>query len=167
MPKFTDPPGSPPVTPLPAPQTEAVLPSKAPMPVPVKRDSLINRSGSPSPVSANLFRSRSPSPANEPKASLSRSPSTQSGYIRGPRTSRGPRAPGGSNVGSLVSNMNRNSMTGSPPAPGYNRLSSSSSSRPQSMVGAIGRDTRARGIGQTQALSRRTMASDAEDEVVQ
>jgi hypothetical protein len=162
MPKFTDPPESPPATPQPQP----VVPTHQIKPVPVKRDSLINRSNSPSPNTPS-FRSRSPSP-DEPHTSLSRSPSTQAGYVRGPRTSRGPRAPGGSNVSSMVSSLNRNSMTGSPPpSSGYKRLSPGSSSRPQSMVGAVAQDTRAKGIGRTQALSRRTMASDAEDEVVQ
>jgi hypothetical protein len=168
MPNFADPPVSPPATP--PPETEVVPPasqSRPPSSVPVKRDSLINRSNSPSPGITKLG-SRSPSPADEPKTSLSRSGSGQYGYVRGPRTSRGPRAPGGSNVSSMVSNMNRNSMGGSPPAaPSYKRVSASSSSRPQSMVGAVAQDTRARGVGRTQALSRRTMASDAEDEVVQ
>jgi len=167
MPNFVDPPVSPPATP--PPETEVVPPmpqNKPQTPVPVKRDSLINRSNSPSPGATNL-RSRSPSPTNEPKASLSRSSSAQSSYVRGPRLSRGPRAPGGSNVSSMVSSMNRNSMSGSPPpAPSYKRQTANTS-RPQSMVGAVAQDTRAKGISRTQALSRRTMASDAEDEVVQ
>ena len=158
MPKFVDPPVSPPATPPPPPETDIVPPtpqSRPPTSVPVKRDSLINRSSSPSASAARLG-SRSPSPADEPKTSLSRSGSGQYGYVRGPRTSRGPRPPGGSNVSSMVSSMNRNSMGGSPPAaPSYKRLSASS------------QDSRARGVGRTQALSRRTMASDAEDEVVQ
>jgi len=67
----------------------------------------------------------------------------------------------------MVSSLNKNSVGGSPTAPSYKRQSVGSSTRPQSMVGAVAQDTRARGIGRTQALSRRTMASDAEDEVVQ
>ena len=169
MPTFAEPPVSPPATP-PPPQPDVVpsAPQSKPTPVPVKRDSLINRSNSPSPATAFL-RSRSPSPSDEtltPQASLSRSGSAQSGYVRGPRTSRGPRAPGG-NVSSMVSSMNRSSMGGPPSsAPSYKRLSGSPS-RPQSMVGTVAQDSRARGIGRTQALSRRTMASDAEDDVVQ
>jgi hypothetical protein len=167
MPKFTDPPESPPTTPQPQSVVPSTVPTHQIKPVPVKRDSLINRSNSPSPGTPS-FRSRSPSPADEPQTSLSRSPSNQAGYVRGPRTSRGPRAPGGSNVSSMVSSLNRHSMTGSPPpSSGYKRLSPGSSSRPQSMIGAVAQDTRAKAIGRTQALSRRTMASDAEDEVVQ
>jgi hypothetical protein len=167
MPNFVDPPVSPPATPPP----EAVTPTpqSKPTPVPIKRDSLINRANSPSPGAA-MFRSRSPSPSDEAlntKASLSRSSSGQgSGYVRGPRASHGPRPPGGG-VASMVSSLNKNSVGGSPTAPSYKRQSVGSSTRPQSMVGAVAQDTRARGIGRTQALSRRTMASDAEDEVVQ
>jgi hypothetical protein len=170
MPNFDGLPVSSPATPPLRPQTEVIPPtpqSKPATPVPVKRDSLINRSISPSLGAAN-FRSRSPSPSDNSRASLSRSSSGQSGYVRGPRASHGPRAPGSSNVSSMVSNLNRTSVGGSPSsAPSYKRLSAGSPSRPQSMAGAVAQDARVRGIGRTQALSRRTMASDAEDEVVQ
>jgi hypothetical protein len=165
MPNFVEPPVSPPATP--PPESEVAPPTPQQTPVPIKRNSLINRSNSPSPGIA-ILRSRSPSPTNEAKVNLSRSSSGQGSYVRGPRLSRGPRAPGGSNVSSVVSSLNKNSMGGSPPpAPSYKRQSATSSSRPLSMVGAVAQDTRAKGIGRTQALSRRTMASDAEDEVVQ
>ena len=87
--------------------TEANLPptpQNKPTPVPVKRDSLITRSNSPS-VAAVKRLSRSPSPSandealNSAGASVSRSGSAQSGYVRGPRISRGPRS---SNVSTLV-----------------------------------------------------------------
>lgn len=82
---------------------------------------------------------------------------------------RGPRAPAGSNVGagnvgSIISNLNRNSvgsppspgMGGRPGSPGYKRLSSpSGNGRPVSV------------LGRNAAFSRRTMASDAEDDVVE
>jgi hypothetical protein len=61
------------------------------------------------------------------------------GGVRGPRMTRGPRAPSG-NVGNLVQNINRTSMSGSPVG-----------GRPPSVGGRF---------------QRRTMASDAEDEVV-
>ncbi|KAH6916179.1 RhoGAP and Fes/CIP4 domain-containing protein [Coprinopsis sp. MPI-PUGE-AT-0042] len=76
------------------------------------------------------------------KAALSRHGSSDAtgrgGGVRGPRITRGPRAPSG-NVGNLVQNINRTSMSGSPVG-----------GRPPS----VGR------------FQRRTMASDAEDEVV-
>ncbi|KIK60405.1 hypothetical protein GYMLUDRAFT_73852 [Collybiopsis luxurians FD-317 M1] len=108
-----------------------------------------SRTSSPSPKVA----SRSPSPPADQtlsnvKSSISRS---SSGGVRGPRIARGPRAPGGSAGG------HRGSITGSPPtptSPGAKRLSGGGGSRPSSV------------LGRSSAFSRRTMASDAEDEVV-
>jgi hypothetical protein len=127
-------------------------------------------------VSAREFDSRSPSPsvtsANEDivlgtgKASIRRAGSGDSSrsatITRGPRIAKGPRAPGGS-VSSMVQNLNRNSMTGSPgPTSGgvgaraVNRLSGGSPvKRPASIVGRS-----------AAGFQRRTMASDAEDDVV-
>ena len=100
------------------------------------------------------------------KSSISRSGSAQSQPtgMRGPRLARGPRAtPGGGSVQNLVQNLNRNSV-GSPPvgttpgSPGVkvNRLSGSPVRRPSSIVGRSAAGS----------FSRRTMASDAEDDVV-
>lgn len=107
-------------------------------------------------------------PEDEPiagagRVTLSRSgsaqqhPSQQQAPVRGPRISRGPRAApggGGGNVGSMVANLNRNSISqSSPPAPaspqGFKRLSTGSGV-----------------LGKAAAFQRRTMASDAEDELV-
>ena len=123
-------------------------------------------SSSPSPTK---FGSRSPTPPDDGvlssgKASLSRNTSGQSAVVRGPRITRGPRASGG-NVSSLVSSLNRNSNSGAPagtsppkssPIRNVNRLSGSQSPvrRPSSV------------LGRSSAFSRRTMASDAEDEIV-
>ncbi|KAG7093658.1 hypothetical protein E1B28_007320 [Marasmius oreades] len=104
----------------------------------IKRTSTSSRSGSPVPSSPE-----------ENKSSIARS---SSGGVRGPRITRGPRAPGGGNVSSLVSNINRTTTTS--PTPSYKRLSGSPSRRPSSV------------LGRSSAFSRRTMASDAEDDVV-
>ena len=101
--------------------------------------------------------SRSPSPADNGdlvlgsgKSTILRSGSAQSSTVaRGPRYPRNARVAGGSNVQNLVQSLNR---TGSPPSP--HRLSGSALKRPSSVVGRS-----------AAALSRRTMASDAEDEV--
>ena len=98
------------------------------------------------------------------KSTISRSGSGQSVSMR-PRIARGPRTPG-SNVQNLVQNLNRNSVSGSPPnstpvtsitpsSPNLNRLSGSPVKRPSSVVGRS-----------AVAFSRRTMVSDAEDDVV-
>ncbi|KIK99806.1 hypothetical protein PAXRUDRAFT_822344 [Paxillus rubicundulus Ve08.2h10] len=136
----------------------------------IRRNSAFG-SGSASPV-------RSPSPSvsaggdygleDQPlaggKSGLSRHSSGQ-GAVRGPRLSRGPRVQQGSSVSSMVANLNRASATSPPPSPGYKRLSGGPS-RPTSLLSAKGGEPK-RALGRTSAaLSRRTMASDAEDEVV-
>ncbi|KZP11489.1 hypothetical protein FIBSPDRAFT_1050728 [Athelia psychrophila] len=154
MPNFAEPPVSPPATPPPVDAARFV---------PLKRNSLMsqNRPGSPAKPP-----SRSPSPAEQARSSLSRADSGQnsSGYIRGPRTSRGPRAPGAGSVSSMVSSLNRHSVGGAPGStPTYTRPTSGSPARPSSIVS----DPRARGIGgRAPVLNRRTMESDAEDEVL-
>ncbi|KAG5647823.1 hypothetical protein DXG03_007747 [Asterophora parasitica] len=169
-------PTPPPPAPVASPPRTTVIP-----PTPQKRSSVSlsqSRSGygaaSPSPTK---FTSRSPSPhsasEDQPistaRSTLSRNSSAQStaaSGVRGPRLARGPRAQGGS-VSSMVSNFNRNSTAGtSPPAPGspirssnpnasVNRLSGSPVRRPSSV------------LGRSAAFSRRTMASDAEDDIVE
>lgn len=140
----------------------------------LRRNSAVRSSGSVSPA-------RSPSPAmvsarsavsaaatedqplNLGRANLSRNTTGQAvGGLRGPRMTRGPRTPGGGSVSSMVSNFNnRVSTTSPPPSPGYKRLSGGS--RPGSTFGGSGVPAR---VGARGGLSRRTMASDAEDEVV-
>ena len=100
--------------------------------------------------------SRSPSPADNSdlvlgsgKSTILRSGSAQSSAMRGPRYPRNARVAGGSNVQNLVQNLNR---TGSPPNP--HRLSGSPIKRPSSVVGRS-----------AAALSRRSMVSDADDDV--
>ncbi|KAJ3835952.1 hypothetical protein F5878DRAFT_566406 [Lentinula raphanica] len=115
----------------------------------------------PQPVTdvkrSSRITSRSPSPADQNlgsvKSGISRS---SSGGVRGPRITRGPRAPGGPNrnsIGSVGSSPPNSGV--SPTSPGFKRLSGGGSgSRPSSV------------LGRSSAFSRRTMASDAEDEVV-
>jgi hypothetical protein len=110
------------------------------------------RSGSPGSVSS-LKDSRSTSPnqesPNTPTAPLSR---TSLGQIRGPRLAKGPRSPPGASVNSLVANLNRNSVSGAPPSP-------PAPTRPTS-------PPRRTSLWSKGPFSRRTMASDAEDNVV-
>ncbi|KAF9005914.1 hypothetical protein BDQ17DRAFT_1407965 [Cyathus striatus] len=166
MPIFADPPveseaSSPPD--VPPPPATAVIP-----PTPQKRFSVTSSRGKNTP-SPTKIGSRSPSPPGDNpdvvlgtgRASISRSGSGQSqtSAARGPRLTRGPRTQGGS-VQSLVQNLNRNSISGTSPPPGspggnrVNRLSGSPVRRPSSVV------------GRSSAFSRRTMASDAEDDLV-
>lgn len=115
-----------------------------------------------------------PKPAEPSTKVTSRSPSpTPSesrkgvGIARGPRITRGPRTQGGS-VQSLVSNINRTSISATGPSsprsgspnPTYKRLSGSASPT------APGHNRRPSSVlGRSAAFSRRTMASDAEDDV--
>ncbi|KAF8920600.1 hypothetical protein CPB85DRAFT_495616 [Mucidula mucida] len=126
-----------------SPPAEVISPIPAEMRTHVKRTSSISsRSSSP----------RSPSPREDsPKSAISR---TASGGVRGPRVTRGPRAPTGGTVSNMVSNLNRHSTAGSPTSPSAKRLSGSPSRRPSSV------------LGRSAAFSRRTMGSDAEDDVV-
>lgn len=180
-PSFVSPPPSPPRTTLPIADDKPVSPAVAVTPAtpqnPIKalrRQSAV-RSGNSSPA-------RSPSPStgsgagavaddqslNPGRSGLSRHTSGQTTAMRGPRISRGPRAPGGGSVSSIVANLNRTGATSPPPrssSPGLKRMSGiGSGSRPSSMFGGSG--VQGRGVGGRGGLSRRTMASDAEDEVV-
>ncbi|KAK7060891.1 Rho-GTPase-activating protein 8 [Paramarasmius palmivorus] len=156
-PNFAEPPPEESDSPSAAVKSRSVSPPSAPTtavipPTPenrVKRTSVSPRSGSPAPVSPDEA-------LNPGRASITRS---SSGGVRGPRLTRGPRAPGSGNVASMVSNLNRNSVSSgsgsaSPTSPTYKRLSGSGSPRRPSSV--LGKST----------FSRRTMASDAEDDVV-
>ncbi|EIN06168.1 hypothetical protein PUNSTDRAFT_145491 [Punctularia strigosozonata HHB-11173 SS5] len=125
------------------------------------------------PTSAGIAaaaKSRSPSPRTSTPvspnpvdgASLSRHTSTDSSRLRGPRGARGPRGPGVSNI---VANLNRQSMSGpgSPPAPATPQSAKRlSRSPPPNQKG----DTAVKRLSRTGAFSRRTVASDAEDELV-
>ncbi|KAF8845130.1 hypothetical protein BDN67DRAFT_962064 [Paxillus ammoniavirescens] len=174
QPPFISPPASPPPVTEEKPGSSpavAVTPATPQNPMKSIRRNSAFGSGSASPV-------RSPSPSvstigdyaaeDQPlaggKSGLSRHTSGQ-GAVRGPRLSRGPRVQQGSSVSSMVANLNRVSATSPPPSPGYKRLSGGPP-RPTSLLSAKGGELK-RGLGRTSAaLSRRTMASDAEDEVV-
>ncbi|KAG6845506.1 hypothetical protein H0H87_008403 [Tephrocybe sp. NHM501043] len=166
-PTFVDPPSSPPpvAVPPPAPATSVIPPT------PQKRgtgSSVGSGTKSPSPTK---FASRSPSPPEDVtlgsgRTSLSRAGSAQSGATRSTRVVRGPRSGNVGHVANLASNFsNRKSAAGSsPPAPGspvksVNRLSGSPVRRPSSVLRSS--------AGVSASFSRRTMASDAEDDVTE
>lgn len=172
-PTFVSPPASPPAAeekPTLSPAV-AVTPATPQNPIKALRRNSAFRSGSASPMQA---RSPSPSittggesatedqPLTNAKSGLSRHTSGQ-GAVRGPRLSRAPRGQQGSSVSGMIANFNNRSTAASPPpTPGYKRLSGGT---PRLSAGG-GADTK-RGVGRTSGgLSRRTMASDAEDEVV-
>ncbi|RXW21346.1 hypothetical protein EST38_g4494 [Candolleomyces aberdarensis] len=155
------------VPPPPPPPLTTVIP-------PTPNKALVHGSGatSSSPSRNEFTESRSPSPSvNEDvvlgtgKATIRRAGSGDSqrgsisggGITRGPRIAKGPRAPSGS-VSNMVQSLNRQSMSGSP-TPGAprtpNRLPGSPVKRPSSVVGRT-----------AASFQRRTMASDAEDDVV-
>ncbi|KAF9245227.1 hypothetical protein BU15DRAFT_41061 [Melanogaster broomeanus] len=162
QPTFVSPPASPPVTAQKTEKTEsspavAVTPATPQNPIKSLRRNSALRSGSSSPG-----RSPSPSmgagsesgvdeqPLTSGKSGLSRHTSGQAGQaVRGPRLSRGPRAPAAPAASS-----------------GYKRLSGGP--RPTSMLSTNGGGELRRNLGRAPgALSRRTMASDAEDDVVE
>ncbi|KAI4527594.1 hypothetical protein K525DRAFT_231913 [Schizophyllum commune Loenen D] len=154
----TSPPSSPPAGQSPSTTVIPPTPQRTPG-SPTKR-----ASGVRSPTES--LRSASPASPNEDRplstgrTSISRQ--TSAG-VRGPRGTRGPRPPSGK-VGDMVQNLNkRSSLASSPPrsgSPTSKRFSGgvpgspTTSSRPNSM------------LGRSTAFSRRTMASDAEEEIV-
>jgi hypothetical protein len=158
MPKFAEPAAEETEQEAPKPTSPAVgvIP-----PTPQKTKSPVPRSGSQSPVKGGTGRSTSPPTNDPPRTSLSRGPSGASSVVRGPRISKGPRPPGGSSVSSMVSNLNRQS---SATATAAKRLSGSPARTPsparQAMEASRGKHIK-RG-----SFSSRTMASDAEDELV-
>lgn len=114
-----------------APHTNVIPPT--PLSKTARRQSqLSERSASPSPRDGE--RNGSPTPGGT-------APLRRSMVTRGPRTAPG----GGGGVGSMVANLNRQSLSGSPTSPSMGHVSRTSMS---------GR------------LNRRTMESDAENEVV-
>jgi hypothetical protein len=130
---------------------------------------------SPIPASmATAAKSRSPSPrtsmpsspntttSTDGGAGLSRHTSTDSSRLRGPRGARGPRGPG---VSSIVANINRNSISG-PGSPGTPGTPQSAKRLSRSPPPGQKTDPAVKRLSRNAAFSRRTVASDAEDEVV-
>jgi hypothetical protein len=163
-PTFVSPPASPPAVveerPAPSPAV-AVTPATPQNPIKSIRRNSAFRSGSPSPVQA---RSPSPSVTAGGESTAEDQPLThaKSGVVRGPRLSRPARGPQGSVSGKIAAFNNRSAAASPPPSSGYKRLSGGTSR----LAASAGADSK-RGIGRTPGgLSRRTMASDAEDEVV-
>ncbi|KAG2157826.1 uncharacterized protein EDB93DRAFT_818604 [Suillus bovinus] len=170
---FVSPPASPPPmmdekAPSPA---VSVTPATPHNPIKALRRNSAIRSGSASPARSPSPLASSATPAipaedqilSTGRTGLSRHSSGQAAVVRGPRISRGPRTAGGGSVSSMVANLNKSSMSKSPPpSPNYKRLSGGTT-RPGSILGAVDGKSK---IGRGGAFSRRTMASDAEDEVV-
>lgn len=161
MPRFVDPPPEDSDTPTGGVATSPPQSPPATATPPTPRSPTKRAGGLRSPTDSN--HSGSPTddkPLNPSRASVARAGSAG---VRGPRgLTRGPRPPSGK-VGDMVQNLNkRNSVTASPTrsgSPTSKRFSGSGapaspSSRPNSV------------LGRSAAFSRRTMASDAEDEVV-
>jgi hypothetical protein len=171
-PSFVSPPVSPPPvieekSPSPALSVTPVTPATPSNPIKGLRRNSALQSGRASPLRSPSPRTTPPRPATPAEdqvlsaapTGLSRHSSGQAAVVRGPRISRGPRPPGGGSVSSMVANFNRNSVSKSPP-PTPKRLSGGVP-RPTSTFGSDGKVKLGRG-----AFVRRTMASDAEDEVV-
>lgn len=120
----------------------------------LKRDSRFDGSRSPSP-SAHSPTINEDQPLSSARTSIRRAGSGQASAVRGPRVSRGHNRPiGGGSVSNIVNSLNKNTSptASSPTSPSYKRVSTPGS-RPSSVVGRS-------------SLQRRTMASDAEDDVV-
>ncbi|TFY64628.1 hypothetical protein EVG20_g5874 [Dentipellis fragilis] len=160
---------------FPEPEEKPTSPVVVSPATPSRKGSISSRSASPnvrvrsplrSPVTADE-RSSSPQIGDEVlnsgRSNLSRNTSNES-RLRGPRGSRPPRsAGGGGSVSNIVNNFNRNSM-GSPPSPG--RSTSPPTAKGRRPVSGIVEERR-RNLHQPKgSLSRRTMDSDAEDNIV-
>jgi hypothetical protein len=168
MPQFIDPPTIDSDSPsVPQSQTQPASPPAPPAAAAIPPSSLKHTSvatlGSKTGRASASVDSRSPTPPSEDavlgsgKSTISRSGSAQANAgLRGPRLARGPRR-GGGNVANAVANLSRNSATpvtsSGPASPATNRFSTGSPTRRPSSV-----------LGRSAALTRRTMASDAEDD---
>lgn len=171
-PSFISPPASPPPVIEEKPQSPAVSVTPATPNHPIRglrRNSALQSSG------ASPMRSPSPRTPSRPATpvedqvlgtgptGLSRHSSGQAAVVRGPRLSRS-RPMSGVNVSSIAANFNRTSASKSPPPPNTNVKRLSGGTRPSTLTGASA-DGKGR-LGRSAGFSRRTMASDAEDEVV-
>ncbi|TCD61771.1 hypothetical protein EIP91_007949 [Steccherinum ochraceum] len=149
MPKFAEPPSEPPT---PTPRASTTSPTSSNTATPTS----LSRATSPKRQSrAGSVTSRSPSPN---KAEAQRNGSLQ----RATRLA-GPRVPGGGaggSVGNMVKNFNRTSMGSSPPG-------GMGIQRPGSPATNSKSHTKRSSASRTSAFERRTMASDAEEEIVQ
>lgn len=170
-PQFKEPPPepeSPPPIPRPAHFVEPSLDDEPPAasspppaaPVPIRRIGIPRVSSPPT-------SSRSPSPTKTatPPASTPTS-STAGDRLRGPRLTRGPRA-AGAGVSPYRQSLVRPNSPGSPPGSGNgfpNGGGGANLKRAGSRTSTAGKRS---SISRVSELSRRTMASDAEDEVLQ
>ncbi|OCH93651.1 hypothetical protein OBBRIDRAFT_790007 [Obba rivulosa] len=178
-PSFKEPPPEPALPEIPRPPTfrepppevdDAVV-TPPPTAVPAKlragRGS-ISRPTSPrtpsNPGSAKGSRSPSPTKPASPSPTTAAAPDGAR-LSRGPRLARGPRAPGGGSVSSMVSNLNRQSVGARPGSPGTN---GSGGGANLSRVGSrtVGGHGKRGSVSRVSEFSRRTIASDAEDEIL-
>lgn len=98
------------------------------------------------------------------KANISRVGSGQGAVTRGPRVARGGARPASGNVQNMVQNLNRQSISGSPTPTSPRRFSGAGSPGSTGSSSPVRRPSSV--VGRNAAFSRRTMASDAEDDVV-
>ncbi|KAI0923819.1 hypothetical protein AcV5_009263 [Taiwanofungus camphoratus] len=151
MPSFKEPP----------PETEGVSsPTSLPTAIPSVLRSSNSRPASPRIPSGS---SRSPSPT-KPVASPITPTTSDGSRLRGPRLARGPRPVGGGAVSSMVNNLNRQSIGSRPASPGLNGGATGLHRAGSRTIGGHGKRS---SISRVSEFSRRTMASDAEDEVVE
>ncbi|KAF8636388.1 hypothetical protein AX17_003570 [Amanita inopinata Kibby_2008] len=172
MPKFVDPPVE--ESDIPAAPASRSRPESSPKtnvtpPTSLKRRSLGLGSnvGRATPSNASVT-SRSPSPPDDVvlgsgKSNITRSGSAQSaGTVRGPRLARGPARRGGT-VANAIANLNRSSISGA-----ISGTAGGRSASPTTTKFPAGSPTRRPSsvLGRSAALARRTMTSDAEDDLV-
>ena len=114
----------------------------------------------------------SPGSATGEGANLSRSSSGEASRLRGPRSTRGPRSQntgsigGAGSVASKVAMLNRSSSPAGTGLSRHSRVGSNNASLGK--INPKDYEPKKRGVGRTHAstFSRRTMASDAEEDVV-
>ncbi|OSX64294.1 hypothetical protein POSPLADRAFT_1065539 [Postia placenta MAD-698-R-SB12] len=170
MPAFAPPPPEPASPPTRSPAFREPPPEREDTispPPPHAHIPLALRPGSSRPASPRVpaQSSRSPSPTKPITPSPTTPSMTDVNRLRGPRLARGPRV-SGSSVSSMVSSLNRQSTGGSRPgSPGVNGGGATGLSRNSSRTYGGGHAKRG-SISRVSEFSRRTMASDAEDEVV-
>ncbi|OSD03102.1 hypothetical protein PYCCODRAFT_1494927 [Trametes coccinea BRFM310] len=173
-PQFKEPPpepASPPAPPRPARFVEPPIDDEpaaaAPTPPPTAIPPSVRRSSTPRIPTPPSGGSRSPSPtkpSSPPASGAVTPPGDGQARLRGPRLTRGPRPVSSLNRQSAV----RPSSPGSPPA-GSNGFPSANGAGGGAGLKRAGSRTMSKrsSISRVSELSRRTMASDAEDEVLQ
>ncbi|TBU60977.1 hypothetical protein BD310DRAFT_874563 [Dichomitus squalens] len=178
-PQFKEPPPEP-ESPPPARPAHFAEPPASPTLAPAPRAVPAALSRSVSPRITTPTGSRSPSPTKSVTPTSASGPGSASGIVRGPRLTRGPRPSNASGTGT-ASAMHRQSLAGRPGSPGsppgsgqgvfpagngQNGGGGAGLRRAGSGTRSVNVNKRS-SISRVSELSRRTMASDAEDEIIQ